>query len=468
MNQTIKFTDIIKQNDMTGTTILNYRVVKKIGEGGLGEIYLGEHISINRKAAIKVLLPEFSRNEDIKRRFENEAATLAGLDHENIVRIYDFARLDSNLYIIMEFIDGITLDEIINRNPYGIPVDDTVRYFKQILEAFKYAHSKGIVHRDIKPSNIILRNDGLIKILDFGIAKILDKDIKLTKTGMRIGSVLYMSPEQILGPNIDFRSDIYSLGITLFEMLNGRLPFNSENKSEFEIQKEIVSEPLPVISNQPVKINKIIERATEKDLNLRYQNCDEFLNDLLNNNSENDLKSYSKTVSSIIRNNDDAVYHSNTKAGLTGKKLILFMSVIAVVALITILIALNISDKKDDAIKNVSSKVEEKKKVNLVGEYSGTIKDGTYWTLKVDYFDGVNIEGSSTAYWNPKKPEGVYSGFKGTFYNNENKIILDETLSGSKSGRFIGYVLDDGARLEGSWTRYSDNGTYNWKLTKIK
>ena len=269
---------------MIGQTILSYKIIQKIGEGGMGTVYLGIHEKLNRKVAIKVLNPLLSGNQEIRTRFINEAITLSKLSHTNIVTLFDFADIDNNLYLIMEFIEGTSLDEIISDNSLKLSEERCVFIFKQILSGFAYAHSKGIVHRDIKPSNIILQEDDTPKILDFGIAKIVEGDIKLTKTGTRMGSVLYMSPEQILGNEVDLRSDIYSLGITFFEMLTGRLPYDIESKSEYEIQHKIVQENIPSVKNYisslPDKYDYVIQRATAKNPDDRYYSCEDFRNAL--------------------------------------------------------------------------------------------------------------------------------------------------------------------------------------------
>ncbi|MCX6159178.1 MAG: protein kinase [Ignavibacteriae bacterium] len=276
---------------MIGTLVLNYKIEKQIGEGGMGTVYLGKHTTLDRNVAIKVLLPEFARNTEIKERFINEARTLSKLSHQNIVTLYDFAELDGNLFLIMEYVEGLPLDDYLKQSNTKDEYIAT-NIFIQILNGFDYAHNKGIVHRDIKPANIILSNEAVPKILDFGIAKIVQGDIRLTKTGMKMGSVLYMSPEQILGKDVDFRSDIYSLGITLYELLVGRNPYDYKSKSEYEIQSEIVNNYLPPINTfNPLlsdNIQQIINVATAKDPNNRFQSCNQFKEAFIGNNALND------------------------------------------------------------------------------------------------------------------------------------------------------------------------------------
>jgi len=250
---------------MIGHSILNYKITAVIGEGGMGSVYLAEHSQVNRKAAIKILLPQHLKNVEIKNRFKNEASLLAELNHPNIVNLYDFDEDETGLYLIMEFVEGTPLDEYILNVSGAIPSERSIPIMTQVLSAFSYAHSKGIIHRDIKPSNIIIGKNDEIKVLDFGIAKILDSGNKnLTKTGSQMGTVFYMSPEQVEGKVLDLKSDIYSLGVTFYQILTGLNPYQNLN-SEFEIYSKIVNEPLPnpkdVYPGIPDYLCSIIEKA---------------------------------------------------------------------------------------------------------------------------------------------------------------------------------------------------------------
>lgn len=270
---------------MIGKKIQNYEIISLLGEGGMGKVYLARHLTLERKVAVKVLNPEFIFNEELRQRFINEAKVLSTLTHQNIVTLYDFTEFEENLVIIMEYIEGNSLENIIRNVTGAIPEARAINIFSQILNAFSFAHNKGIVHRDIKPSNILLQSDDVPKILDFGIAKILHGDMSLTKTGTKIGTIFYMSPEQILGRPVDFRTDIYSLGVTLFEMLSGRKPYDEEITSEYLIQEKIVKEPLPSIrSIYPAvseKMEFIVNKATAKYPDERFRSCDEFKSALL-------------------------------------------------------------------------------------------------------------------------------------------------------------------------------------------
>lgn len=229
---------------MIGERILNYKIVSIIGKGGIGTVYLGCHETLGRKVAIKVLLPQLANDPNIRKRFINEAQTISTLSHQYIIMLYDFVELRNNLFLIMEYVEGTPLDRLIYSQTSPISFERSVSIFNKILSGFSYAHSKGIIHRDIKPSNIILRCDDTPKILDFGIAKIIHGDFKMTQQVLRLGSILYMSPEQVLGKQIDIRSDIYSLGVTFYEMLSRRVPYNITTESDYEIQRKIVNEPL--------------------------------------------------------------------------------------------------------------------------------------------------------------------------------------------------------------------------------
>lgn len=265
---------------MIGKVVQNYRILSKIGEGGMGYVYLGEHIALHRKAAIKFLNPVFAKDPEIKSRFLNEGYTLAQLNHNNIVALYDFADLGDELFLVLEYVEGNPLDVFIERINGPIPENVTIGIFKQILAGFSFAHSKGVIHRDIKPSNIILKPDYTPKILDFGIAKMLTSNRALTKAGDKVGTVLYMSPEQVRGSDVDVRSDIYSLGITLFEMLTGKRVYDLDTLSDYTIQTKIISEPLPLASDIYPAVSRhmenVIATATSKLPQDRFQTCEEF------------------------------------------------------------------------------------------------------------------------------------------------------------------------------------------------
>lgn len=266
---------------MIGERVLSYQIESLIGEGGVGKVYLATHTQLGRKVAIKVLNPALVNHTEVRERFRNEATTLSALQHINIITLYDYLEDERGLFLIMEFASGSSLDQYIRKTSGPIPEQKTIYFFNQILDGFAYAHNKGVIHRDIKPSNIIVTNDADIKILDFGIAKILKEGkMSMTKTGAKLGTVLYMSPEQVKGQVVDIRTDIYSLGITLFEMLTGRCPYDELALSEYEVYHKIVQEPLPLAKsfypNISDRMQAIIDKATSKDPMRRFQTCEEF------------------------------------------------------------------------------------------------------------------------------------------------------------------------------------------------
>ena len=229
--------------------------------------------------AVKVLNPFLARNEQLSQRFEKEANFMASLNHPNIVKVIDIEEINGTLAIVLELLEGEDLDQRVKRKG-SLDNKEIELLFSQILNAFEYAHSQGIVHRDIKPANIFIDNSGQVKILDFGIAKNFGTGNEMTQTGTQMGTPIYMSPEQVKGDkSIDHRSDIYSLGILLFYLSTGKVPFESIEGSSYEIFTKIVNDPIPFTGNN--QFDEIIHTATQKDRNLRYQDLQIFKEKLL-------------------------------------------------------------------------------------------------------------------------------------------------------------------------------------------
>jgi serine/threonine protein kinase len=265
--------------DYTGQKIEKYLVKRLIGEGGMASVYEAEHEVLGTKAAIKILNPVLTANADIRERFMNEAKMMASFKHTNITKIIDFEETDSFLAIIMEYLEGQDLSELIDS---GAKLSDKEisNIFEQTLSAFQYAHEKGVIHRDIKPSNIYILPNGKVKILDFGIAKLFGQGNEKTQAGTQMGTPIYMSPEQVKADkSIDHRSDIYSLGVTLYFALNGKPPYDSDGASQFDIFNKIVYEPLPELTGDS-KLIAMVKKACQKDRDQRYQSCEEWLEDL--------------------------------------------------------------------------------------------------------------------------------------------------------------------------------------------
>ncbi|MBQ7008735.1 MAG: serine/threonine protein kinase, partial [Ruminococcus sp.] len=257
-----------------------YEITELIGVGGMADVYKGTDIIDNKPVAIKILKKEFAENEEFLRRFRNESKAIAVLSHPNIVRIYDVGFSDKIQYIIMEYIDGITLKEYIEEEKV-LSWKDTVHFVIQILRALQHAHDKGLVHRDIKPQNIMMFTDGTIKVMDFGIAKFAREEGK-TATDQAIGSVHYISPEQAKGDVTDERSDIYSVGVMLYEMLTGKKPFDSENPVSIAVMHmhDTPERPKAVNPDIPDGLEEIILKAMEKSPSERYQSTSDMISDI--------------------------------------------------------------------------------------------------------------------------------------------------------------------------------------------
>jgi serine/threonine protein kinase len=270
--------------ELLNQTIGKYKLTKFLGEGGMANVYEGTHIFLGTKAAVKVLNPMLAKNEQFRQRFQNEAAFMATLDHPNITKVIDFENSDQGLAIVMELLEGSDLNDLI-KNKGALTFDQFKPLFVQILDAFKYAHDKGIVHRDIKPSNIYILNNGQVKIFDFGIAKLFGQGNDMTQTGTQIGTPAFMSPEQVRSDkSIDHRSDIYSLGVTLYYALEGHAPYNTETESQFDIFNKIVFEPLPDLKRD-TRYKNIIKKACEKDREKRFQDIESLVDALKVDNS---------------------------------------------------------------------------------------------------------------------------------------------------------------------------------------
>jgi serine/threonine protein kinase len=207
---------------MIGQTISHYKILEKLGEGGMGIVYRAQDLKLNRVVALKFLPHRISTNETEKARFLQEAQAAAVLNHPNICTIHAIEEHDGEMFIVMECVDGVTLKQ--KEQAGSVNYDTAIQYAVQIGEALQEAHSKGIVHRDVKAENVMVNSKNQIKVMDFGLAK-LKGSLKLTKTSSTVGTLAYMAPEQIHGGEVDARSDIFSFGVLLFEMLTGRLPF---------------------------------------------------------------------------------------------------------------------------------------------------------------------------------------------------------------------------------------------------
>ncbi|HUS12257.1 MAG TPA: protein kinase [Pyrinomonadaceae bacterium] len=275
---------------MIAESIAHYRIIKKLGAGGMGEVYLALDTKLDRKVAIKVLAPDFIAEENLKKRLVREARAAAKLDHPNICAIYDVNEADSLTFIVMQYIDGEMLAEKMERKPLG--VSRSLAIAEQAAEGLAEAHAHGIVHRDIKPHNIMITPRGQLKILDFGLAKqmssidTVDHEAAtaqlLSKPGLVVGTMPYMSPEQVKGEPLDASSDIFSLGVTLYEMLAGKHPFKDKSAA-VTMSRILLGEPIPTEQFQTQvspELQTLLSKMLSKDKAERYQSAQEFLTDL--------------------------------------------------------------------------------------------------------------------------------------------------------------------------------------------
>ena len=261
---------------MIGSLIGSYKILEKLGEGGMGVVYKAVDTSLDRVVAIKSLSGELAKNPDLEQRFRAEAKAQANLNHTNIATLYAFLVQEGTAWMVMEYIQGETVYEMIQRRG-PIPAQEAIPIFKQALLGMGYAHRAGIVHRDIKPSNIMINRSGIVKVMDFGIAKVLGNR-SVTRTGTQMGTAYYMSPEQVVNKGVDIRSDVYSLGVTLYEMLTANVPFTGD--TDFEVMTAHMHTPPPLPTRFYPYIPKGIENAVlhaiEKKQEVRFQTVEEF------------------------------------------------------------------------------------------------------------------------------------------------------------------------------------------------
>ena len=310
-----------------GEMLAHYRIQTALGSGGMGEVYLAEDTKLNRKVALKILPPHFTINPDRVRRFEREARAASALNHPNIVTIYEIGQSDSAHFIATEFVDGKTLRQLINEKPFTL--NQTLNVSLQVAEALSGAHAAGIVHRDIKPENIMIRRDGYVKILDFGLAKLTeqqtnDSDLETptllqTNPGLVMGTVQYMSPEQARAKSVGIGTDIWSLGIVIYELLTGQVPFKGETPSH--VMVSLMEDNLPPLkdrANVPQELDRLVTRALRKNQKDRYQTAAELNRELKNLKQELQqdprLKEWLKTVPS----RRDGVQSAHVTALATG------------------------------------------------------------------------------------------------------------------------------------------------------
>jgi len=299
------FSEREKQTNLAGKEISHYKIIRLLGAGGMGEVYLAEDLKLHRQIALKVLTSQFESDAERIKRFKKEARAVSALNHPNIITIYAIEETEAGSFIATEFIEGQTLRERIAERPMSW--QDSVKIAIQITGALKTAHSVGIVHRDIKPANIMIRRDGIVKVLDFGLAKLTGPEAddfeprEHTAPNRLMGTINYMSPEQVLGEPVDERTDIFSFGVVLYEMLSGEMPF--AGASDAAIYNATINKVLPPLreSNDaiPPALDEIVKCAMEKDRALRYQSFSELRADLKSILRESQTGSFDNAATKI-------------------------------------------------------------------------------------------------------------------------------------------------------------------------
>src|SRR3990170_4784942 len=284
---------------MIGKLISHYKILEKLGEGGMGVVYKAQDTKLKRTVALKFLPRDLLCDSEAKARFINEAQAASALNHPNITTIHEVDEIEGECFISMEYIEGRSIKELVEKK--GLSIEEILKIAIQVAEGLSRAHQKDIVHRDIKSDNIMLTHDGLAKIMDFGLAK-LKGVTKLTKTGSTLGTLQYMSPEQAQGIEVDQRSDIFSFGVVLYEMITRQLPFKGEH--EAAIIYSIINEtPEPLArykANVPGELQRIVYKTLQKDRNIRYQSAAEVIADLKGLQKESTTVSVVKPKKKIL------------------------------------------------------------------------------------------------------------------------------------------------------------------------
>lgn len=389
-----------------------YEITELIGVGGMADVYKAVDLMENKIVAVKILKPEFSGNEEFIRRFRNESKAIALLSHPNIVKIYDVGLKDEIQFIVMEYIDGITLKEFIDQQGV-LRWQDALHFMIQILRALQHAHDKGIVHRDIKPQNIMLFADGTIKVMDFGIARFSRVDGK-TLSDKTIGSVHYISPEQARGDMTDERSDIYSVGVMLYEMLTGQKPYDGDNPVSIALKhmEEDPKAPREIVPAIPEALEEIVLHAMERDPAKRYQSAAEMIKDIdrfkLDQNivfgykNENQNKKSHEEIVSDTDYDDDYYDEEDEEPKKRSYVVPILMAVtVAVVIIATILVSYFVISKWGASSTHTANVEIE----NLVGKsiveveqkYDGKLKFETTQEYNDQYDEGIIFEQGQTA-----------------------------------------------------------------------
>lgn len=385
-----------------------YEIIRVIGEGGMANVYLANDTILNRKVAVKVLRGDLANDEKFVRRFQREALSASSLNHPNIVEMYDVGEDDGNFYIVMEYVDGKNLKQLIKRRT-KLSLTEVVDIMKQLTDGISHAHDSFIIHRDIKPQNMLILDNGLVKITDFGIAVALNST-QLTQTNSVMGSVHYLPPEQAAGKGATFKSDIYSLGIMMYELITGKLPFRGENAVEIALKQ--MKEPIPSIREDnneiPQAVENIVLKACAKNPKNRYDTAREMYNDLctcLDEERKNEpklvykypefdettkaVKEEVKEINEVNKEESDVSIKKENKkknnnltwilGGIVGFICIAFVVGLILLPKLTKVPDVKVPDVSNMTIVEAENILKEKGfvvNVNVIEEYNDTIEEG--------------------------------------------------------------------------------------------
>jgi tetratricopeptide (TPR) repeat protein/predicted Ser/Thr protein kinase len=336
---------------MIGKTISHYRIVEKLGEGGMGFVYRAEDVKLGREVALKFLPPEWTRDTEARARFLHEAQAAASLSHPNICTVYEIDEAEGHTFIAMEVVEGESLKNRIARGP--MKIHEAVIAALEIAQGLAAAHARGIVHRDIKPENVMVTAEGRPKLMDFGLAMSRSR-IRLTRTGTTTGTVAYMSPEQSRGEEVDRRTDIWSFGAMLYEMLTGRLPFRGDH-DQAVIHAILNDEPEPITALRtgvPIELDRIVAKAMAKRTDERYQHIDDLIADLRTLRRELDSGTVTASVAADARTRRTAVAPAGRRAGVSATWRWATIPAIVVIALVMAWRATHQSQPAPDLVAN--------------------------------------------------------------------------------------------------------------------
>src|SRR5688572_16310485 len=296
--------------DLSGQTVGTYRLQSRIGAGAMGEVYAAHDEKLDRRVAVKLIAKDLAQDMDRLQRFRQEAHAASSLNHPNIVVVHDFGELDGRPFIVTELVEGVTLRDRLRQGP--LPIAEAIEIALQVTGALAAAHARGLVHRDIKPENVMVRPDGYVKVLDFGLAKLAPDEqalltdaapTSLTQPGQAAGTPAYMSPEQARAAPVDARTDVFSVGALLYEMVTGRLAFAGESHAVIfaEILERTPPAPALLNPNVPAPLDRLIAKALEKDRDLRYQSASDMRADLLRLRRESDVARLAEANQAVQR-----------------------------------------------------------------------------------------------------------------------------------------------------------------------